>query len=519
MVANRADTRRALHGLRAVRRRRHFEDQDWTDSVYKAYLAMIVAGLATFYLSPVFGEGHVSASFLDEVHHRGAAVLGVVFAMALLLGLRSGARGGPLALQEPDVVHVLLAPLRRATALRAAALSQLRSLVFLAALSGAVAGTLASHRMPGPDPSWIATGAALGVLLAFVVWGGALLASGARLSMRTVTSAGVALVGWATFDVVTRSATSPTSQIGRVGLAPLDWSPWALLGIGVALALPIAGLALAGGISLELAQVRASLVGQLRFAATLQDIRTVMVLHRQLAQERPRAKPWWQVSTRAFRSACWHRDWQGIARWPAARVARGIALSAVAGAALAATWYGATPLVLVAGIALFFAALDAAEGLAQETDHPERAAGYPELWGWLILRHLAVPVALLTIVELPALAVFVVLTGTMTPLWVAALSLAIAATSASVAAATMIVLGAPRPDAMFMLGFPEIGSFVIALRQLFPVALVVAAVAPVAIADQTHGYRVDPVLFAAVGVVALSGALLFWLRSRRFAFG
>ena len=101
----------------------------------------------------------------------------------------------------------------------------------------------------------------------------------------------------------------------------------------------------------------------------------------------------------------------------------------------------------------------------------------------------------------------------------AALSLAIAATSASVAAATMIVLGAPRPDAMFMLGFPEIGSFVIALRQLFPVALVVAAVAPVAIADQTHGYRVDPVLFAAVGVVALSGALLFWLRSRRFAFG
>ena len=315
-----------------------------------------------------------------------------------------------------------------------------------------------------------------------------------------------------------RAATSPASQIGRVGMAPLGWSTWAVLGIAFALALPIIGLVLVGGISLEHAQLRARLVGQLRFAATIQDIRTVMVLHRELAQK-PRSKPWWHVSTRAYQSACWHRDWQGIARWPAVRIGRGIALSAVAGAALAGTWHGATPLVVVAGIALFFAALDAAEGLAQETDHPERPAGYPELWGWLILRHLAVPFAVLVIVELPALAIFVILTGTMTALWVALVSLSLAAATASVAAAAMIVLGSPRPDAMFMLGFPEIGSFIIALRQMFPIALVVAAVAPVAIADEGHTYRVEPVILTALGVIAAVGAVAYWLRSRRLEFG
>src|SRR4051794_41361499 len=36
---------------------------------------------------------------------------------------------------------------------------------------------------------------------------------------------------------------------------------------------------------------RTELVGQLRFAVTLQDLRTVLVLRRQLAQERPRARP------------------------------------------------------------------------------------------------------------------------------------------------------------------------------------------------------------------------------------
>ena len=56
----------------------------------------------------------------------------------------------------------------------------------------------------------------------------------------------------------------------------------------LALAIPVVGLLGIGGTSIEAAERRSGLVGALRFAATIQDLRTVIVLHRQLAQERSR---------------------------------------------------------------------------------------------------------------------------------------------------------------------------------------------------------------------------------------
>ena len=56
------------------------------------------------------------------------------------VGLRSGSRGGPLALERAEVRHVLLAPVDRTTALRAPAIRQLR---FLA---------LRRHRSRAPSP-------------------------------------------------------------------------------------------------------------------------------------------------------------------------------------------------------------------------------------------------------------------------------------------------------------------------------------------------------------------------------
>ena len=70
----------------------------------------------------------------------------------------------------------------------------------------------------------------------------------------------------------------------------------------------------------------------------------------------------------------------GLAGHPAlARLAVGrvAALGAVAGLCAYGTWRGTTPLIIVAGIALFIAALDAIEPLAQEVDHPDRAQGVP----------------------------------------------------------------------------------------------------------------------------------------------
>jgi hypothetical protein len=501
--------------LRNARRRRHFEDQDWTDTAYKAYMGLIVAGLATFYLSPVFGEGPASATFLREVHDRGASTLGLIIAVGLLLGLRSGARGGPLALEESTVVHVLLAPISRGTALRSAALSQLRGIVFGSALAGAVAGTLASHRLPGSDASWIAAGAGLGVLVGLVVWGAALVGSGLRISMRAITCIAAVFIVWASVDVAVGTETSPTSQLGRVGLAPLHWSSWAPVGIALAIIVPIIGLAVVGGMSLEHAQHRASLVGQLRFAATLQDIRTVMVLHRQLAQERPRTQPWWQVDTRRNGDPCRRRDWQGIARWPAMRAGRAFALSAIAGFALAGAWNGAASLVLVAGAVLFVAGLDATEGLAQETDHLERPTGYPVAWGSLIVRHLVVPTIVLAAVELPALAIFVAVAQSATAFWVALLALILTTVAASIGAALTLVLGAPPADAMFRYGLPELATVVVAVRQLFPVAITVGALVPVAILSHEQTENLGLAVTVGLGVVGVVIAVFIWLRSRR----
>ena len=92
-------------------------------------------------------------------------MVGVVVAIALFVGLRSGSRGGPLALEAADVRHVLLAPIDRGVALRGPALRQLRFLVFVAAIVGATAGQLAARRLPHGTVAWAASGAAIAALV------------------------------------------------------------------------------------------------------------------------------------------------------------------------------------------------------------------------------------------------------------------------------------------------------------------------------------------------------------------
>src|SRR5438270_2789852 len=123
-------------------------------------------------------------------------------------------------------------------------------------------------------------------------------------------------------------------MLGKLAIWPLKFDPLALFGVAVAVIVPVLALGVVGGTSLEAAERRASLAGQLRFAATLQDIRTVIVLRRQLAQERPRNRPWFRLPRPKGdgpRRPVWRRGWHGILRWPVSRVARLLMLSAVAG--------------------------------------------------------------------------------------------------------------------------------------------------------------------------------------------
>ena len=520
MLDDRRATRQAVHALRAARTRRQLRELDWIDTLYKAYITVLLTGAAIFYLAPVFGNTAASHSLVDTIRSHGPAGIGVAVAVVLTLGLRSGGRGGPLALEDADITHVLLAPVQRGTVLRSAALRQLRGVFFMGTVAGAVLGVLASVRLPGPTLGWIGTGVATGILVALGAWGAALVASGCRLGVRGATAIGFVFIAWAAADLAFGTTLSPTTQIGRLALAPLHWSPLALVGVGVALVPLLLGLALAGGTSLEAAQRRAGLVGHLRFAATMQDLRTVMILHRQLAQQLPRSRPWWHVGGEGPGRPVWRRDWQGIARWPTSRVVRVVALSLLAGLALAGARRGAAALVIVAGLALFLAAVDASEGLAQELDHPERPASYPLAWGALIMRHLVVPACVLLALELPVLGVTIALTSPATAGPLAAVAWLPVAIAGTAAAAGALVLSAPSAATQlgFGLGFggPELTGLLTVLRTTAPPALMIVSLTPLVLTG--HPTPIDAAVAIAMTAVTISLVVGAWLQTRTLRF-
>ena len=182
---------------------------------------------------------------------------------------------------------------------------------------------------------------------------------------------------------------------------------------------------------------------------------------------------------------------------------------------------GAPALVIVAGVALYVAALDAAEGLAQEIDHPERPAGFPLPWGTLVVRHLLVPACVLAVIELPALAIVVGFGGRVSVLAIAAMLLVPGAVAGAVAAAMALVLGSPPPSAYLGYGFPEIAGFLLAFRIAFPPALMIGAVAPLALGEHAGGRQVGATDVAFTVVLALMGVcstVVAWLATRRLRF-
>jgi hypothetical protein len=483
------DTARAvLHDLRTARRRHYLRQLDWVDALYKAYLTAIAAGAATVVVSGALGDDRASPATVHTIAARGPAVVGLFLALLVAAGLRSGARGGPLALQPPDVHQILLAPIDRRLALRGPAVAQLRTRLFVGAVAGAVVGNLAFRRLPGKPGAWVACGTAFFALAAAAGIGAALLASGRRLGPRVGMLAGALVVAWSGADWALHVTTSPLTMLGRLGLAPVEGSSWAGFGaagvVVVALVLA-AGLASVGGTSLEHSLRRAGLVAQLRFAVTVQDLRTVILLRRQLAAELPRSRPWIAlrpVAGGTVGAAIWRRAWHSYLRWPAPRVVRVAVLGLVAGVALLGAWRGTTPLVIVAGCALLLAALDAIEPLAQEIDHPTRRALLPLRSRPLLRPHLVSPTAALVLVALVGVAAVVV---------VAHDSLAV---EVGLAAVVPAVLGALSGAAVSVVTDPFQWVLIPAaqnIRAAAPFVLAILGVLPVLGARyaQDHGLR------------------------------
>jgi hypothetical protein len=384
----------ALTEMRAARRRRFVEQLDVMEVLYRVYLAAIFGGIALAVVAGWVEETPATAAAIADMRSHGPAVLGLALALAILIGLRSGSRGGPLAIEAAEVQYVLLAPIDRGAALRPAALRQLRIAVLAGAVLGAAIGNFVFRRLPGAPVEWIACLALFGALLPLCTLAAALLASGRRLRPVVATTIGAGLIAWSLADLLLGVTTSPATMAGEIGTLPLQDGGRHLVGAGVGLAIALVltwlGLRSVGRIALEAARRRAALTAELRFSASVQDLRTVVLLRRQLASERPRRRPWVRLGAEAAsRYPVWRRGWQSFLRWPLGRVARVLAVGVAAGAATAGAWSGVTLLLVLPGALLLVAALDLVEPLAQEVDHPTRRELLPLPVATLIRRHLA----------------------------------------------------------------------------------------------------------------------------------
>ena len=146
----------------AARRRRFVAQIDVMEVVYRVYVAAIFGAIALSARRRCRQRRpRPSAAASTDLGRDGPALLGLGVALAVLAGLRSGARGGPLAIEDAEVQYVLLAPIDRGVALRSSALRQLRIAVLGGAVLGAVAGNFAFRRLPGSPVEWIACLAAV----------------------------------------------------------------------------------------------------------------------------------------------------------------------------------------------------------------------------------------------------------------------------------------------------------------------------------------------------------------------
>jgi hypothetical protein len=385
----------AMKAMRSARRRRYVARADVMEVLYRVYLGAIAAVFVLAFLAGALHEVPADPGSVDGIRTHAPAIIGIAVAVILLAGLRAGARGGPLAIEAAEVRYTLLSPISRRTALRPAALAQLRTSVIFGAIFGAIVGNFVFRRFPGSAVEWIGSLAAFGALVPIAVLGGALVASGRRLRLGVASGAGLVLVAWSALDLALGWNSSPATMLGDLATLPLQHgaSAWlAALGAVLALALLSAGLLGIGGLALEAAQRRAQLVAEMRFSASVQDLRTVILLRRQLASERPRRKPWIRLrSIAGAGSSVWRRDWQSFLRWPAVRVVR-VVLIAVAAGGVAVGGFDLTPVLFaLPGPLLFIAALDLIEPLAQESDHPTRRLMLPLKSATLLRRHLVAP--------------------------------------------------------------------------------------------------------------------------------
>lgn len=506
-----------LADLARARRSRRLADVDVFERLYQAYLTVIAAGVVVALGAGMVGDDPVARSTVARIAADGPQWVGAIAALVLIVGLRSGTRGGPLTLEAPFVAHVLLSPVGRDEALRPPAVRQLTQSLLAGAGAGGVVGLLAGYRIPGHGVPLVAWGAAAGATVAVAATGAALVVSGFPVPKPIVHVLCVALAGGSAADIAGGTAWSPGSIVGRMAVSGVRVDALGLAAVPAALALAAGGLAVVGGLSMEAARRRAGLVSQLRFAVTRQDLRTVVLLQRRLAQDAARARPWVRIPS-GRRFPVFRRGLRGLARLPLVRVARVLALTTVAVLAGVGAYRGTSPLIVVTGLALWAAALDLIEPLAQELDHPDRWAGYPVGHGDLLLRHVVAPVLGLVIAAAIPVGAVAALAAHRSVVLGTGLGALVPACAAAVVAAAASVATGPFDISNVQTLMPETIGTQMLFRVVWPPAVAVLGSLPVLAAPSapskglTEVQATSQYLFPVAILVALVG---MWLTRRK----
>lgn len=470
----------ALSDLRRLRRARRLGDTEWFDLAYHVYLAGIFGGSAVIIASDFVGDEPLGDAAVADVFAFGPGVLGLVAVIALVAGARGGAEGGPVSVEPADARHLLLAPVARRTVLRVPLLQRLRAVVFAGALLGGIAGLLAAQRLPGTAPAWTLSGGGFGACVGALAVAAATIVHAAGVRAWVPVVAGAPLVAWQTWSAV-GGPPGPADTLGSLALWGYRQRPVDLAGVAAVMVLIAGAVALVGRLRVELLARRSALVSQLRFAVTMQDLRTVVLLRRQLRQEQPRTRPWLRLPPREGGpgGAAIRRGFHGFGRTPVGRIGRMGATAATTGVAAGVAARGTTAMVVACAIALFVLGLDLIEPLSQEVDHPDRTDALPLPSGWLHARLLVAP--------------------------------AFAAVPAALVAATACSLVAPRATApAFVLAVPVVwagmvGAVVNALRDDHPAG---SGDAGLIVPPEMAGFKnlvrvVVPVALSSVGMLAV----------------
>jgi hypothetical protein len=474
-VAGSLTAEAVVRDLRRRRARGRRRPRGW-ELVAWAEVIVLLVGYAAAGLWLLVGGPPIVGRPLDLLRGHGAAAVGLGIVFLVGLSLRSGLRGGPLSIERADVQHLLLAPVGRRAVLLPPALRRLGLAAGAGGFAGGLAGLLTAARLPGGYPAWCGAGAVAGALAGALTVAPAMIVSGRRLRQRWVNACWLALAGLALADVLAGTSVTPASWLGLVAVWPLAPGALAAAAIPAVALVAAAGLSAVAGTSVEALDRRAGLVAELRFAAATRDVRSLTRAGHQLAEEVPRDRPWLRLP-QWFGGGVWRRHWQGLLRWPLARLVRVAALALAIAGALVLIWVGAGYFLVVAGALAYVIALEVLEPWMQETDRPDLTASLPVGQGSLLAGHLPAAIAGAVIVGLLPLAAVASLRPDPSVLAAGAILLPAAATAAVCGAA---LRGQPDVGRQQM---PQdqlgIGAFMTVINVAAPPSLAVMGLAPV----------------------------------------